>query len=366
MPGASARPVPLRRDARACRPGPQGVTTDVLDSVSQFVLGASVAALALGHRARPWRAVLWGGAVATLPDLDVLIDHGSAVANMLNHRADSHSLLWLTLAAPALAFVVATIERQRHCFGRWALAVWLALVTHPLLDAMTIYGTKLALPFSDHGFAVGSLFVIDPLYTLPLCVGLAGYVLRGAVAGARWNHAGLLLSCLYAAWSVFAQGVATGVAERALAAQGLAPRSLIVTAAPLQTMLWRVLAVDGDAAYEGFWSFFDGDRPLQLQRIDRGGPWLPAVRAIPAAAALERFAGGFTKVERHGDKLRLVDLRMGQEPHYVFGFDVARLDGDGAVVQNGVDRQDGARIDAGKGMAWLWPRMWGADIPAPR
>ena len=37
-----------------------------MDSVSQFVLGASVAALALGHRARPWRAVLWGGAVATL------------------------------------------------------------------------------------------------------------------------------------------------------------------------------------------------------------------------------------------------------------------------------------------------------------
>jgi len=337
-----------------------------VDSVSQFVLGASVAALALGHRARPWRAVLWGGAVATLPDLDVLLDHGSAVANMLNHRADSHSLLWLTLAAPLLALGIASLEQQRHVYGRWLLAVWLALVTHPLLDAMTIYGTKLALPFSDHGFAVGSLFVIDPLYTLPLVFGLAGYVLRGAVAGARWNRAGFLLSCAYAGWSVVAQGIATGVAERALAAQGLRPQALIVTAAPLQTLLWRVLAVDGEAAYEGFWSFCDGDRPLQLQRIDRGAIWLPEVLAIPAAAALDRFVGGCTKVERHGDKLRLVDLRMGQEPHYVFGFDVARLGGDGAVVPNGVDRKDGARIDAGKGMAWLWPRMWGADIPSPR
>jgi inner membrane protein len=131
-------------------------------------------------------------------------------------------------------------------------------------------------------------------------------------------------------------------------------------------LLWRVLAVDGDVAYEGFWSFCDGDRPLQLHRIDRGASWLPAVRAIPAAFALDRFAGGCTKVERHGDKLRLVDLRMGQEPHYVFGFDVARVDARGGVVPNGVDREDGARIDAGKGMAWLWPRMWGADIPSPR
>jgi inner membrane protein len=337
-----------------------------VDSVSQFVLGASVAAAALGAHARPWRAVLWGGAVATLPDLDVLIDHGSAVANMLNHRADSHSLLWLTVVSPLLAFAIAAFERERHRFRRWWAAVWLALVTHPLLDAMTIYGTKLALPFSDHGFAVGSLFVIDPLYTLPLLVGLVGYVARGALVGRGWNRGGLLLSCAYVGWSVFAQGVATGVAEKALAAQGLAPRALVVTAAPLQTVLWRVLAVDDDAAYEGFWSFFDGDRPLQLQRIARGVEWLPAVRVIPAAAALDRFAGGCTKVERHGDKLRLVDLRMGQEPHYVFGFDVARIGGDGALVPNDVDRKDGARIDAGKGMAWLWPRMWGANIPSPR
>jgi inner membrane protein len=285
---------------------------------------------------------------------------------MVLHRAETHAPFWLTLFSLPMAAAVARLHGDWAIWRRWWLAIWLALVTHPLLDAMTIYGTKLALPFSDHGFAVGSLFVIDPLYTLPLAVGLVGYLARGAFAGAGWNRGGLLLSCAYAGWSVFAQGVATDVAKRTLAAQGIAPTALVVTAAPLQTLLWRVLAVDGDVAYEGFWSFCDGDRPLQLQRIDRGASWFPGVLAIPAAAALDRFAGGCTQVERHGDKLRLVDLRMGQEPHYVFGFDVARLGGDGAVVPNVVDRKDGARIDAGKGMAWLWPRMWGSDIPSPR
>ena len=61
--------------------------------------------------------------------------------------------------------------------------MWLALVTHPLLDAMTVYGTQLALPFSDHPFGVGSIFIIDPLYTLPLLAG-TGWVL------AAGNHVG--------------------------------------------------------------------------------------------------------------------------------------------------------------------------------
>jgi membrane-bound metal-dependent hydrolase YbcI (DUF457 family) len=37
------------------------------------------------------------------------------------------------------------------------------LVTHPLLDAMTVYGTQLALPFTNHPYAVGSIFIIDSL-----------------------------------------------------------------------------------------------------------------------------------------------------------------------------------------------------------
>ena len=46
------------------------------------------------------------------------------------------------------------------------------LITHPLLDATTVYGTQLWLPFTNHPVGVGSLFVIDPLYTLPLLVGV--------------------------------------------------------------------------------------------------------------------------------------------------------------------------------------------------
>lgn len=314
-----------------------------------------------------WRSLLWGGLVATLPDLDVLIDHGDPVKNMTFHRAESHALPYLTLAAPLLAYAIVRLHRERVLLTRWCAAVWLALVTHALLDAMTIFGTQLLLPFTDHPFAIGSLFVIDPLYTLPLLIGnVALWRARGSVRGHRWNALGLVMSTLYAAWSLVAQGLATAVAREALAAQGIAAASIVVTPAPLQTLLWRCVAVTPDAAYEGFWSLCDADRTVQWERIERGRQDLDALRGTWIVDRVVWFSGNCCKAERIDGCVRLFDLRMGQEPFYVFAFDVAVVGTGGELQALPVAGKRGARIDVGRGFCWLWPRMWGEHVPAPR
>lgn len=338
-----------------------------MDSVSQFVLGAALAGVTLGTRTAAWRSLLWGGVVATLPDLDVLIDHGDAVANMTRHRAESHSLVYLTLAAPLLAWGIARLQGQRELWGRWTAAVWLALVTHPLLDAMTIYGTQLLLPFTDHAFAVGSLFVIDPLYTLPLLLGnVVLLVARGSARGHRWNAAGLVLSTLYAAWSVFAQTQAERAARDELAGLGLAPTSVVVTPAPLQTLLWRIVAITPTHAYEGFWSLADGERRIVFTAIPRGSEWFASLGDVPAFARLRWFSGDCLKVEHDAGELCAVDLRMGQEPFYLFRFPVARVVAAGGVQAIAPTTRRGSRIDVGRALPWLWARMWGASVPTPR
>ncbi len=337
-----------------------------MDSVTQFVLGASVAAAVLGRRTGAWRAVLWGGVVATLPDLDVLFDHGDAVSNMTCHRAESHSILWLTLLSPWLAWGIATVHRERHLFLRWWWAVWLALITHVLLDAMTIYGTQIGLPFTTHPFAVGSLFVIDPLYTVPLAFGALMFALRRDGRGVRWNWSGLLLSTMYAAWSVVAQQWATEAALAALRARGIEGTRLCVMAAPLQTMLWRIVAVDDHHAYEGFWSVWDGERPVALATIDRGASLRPLLADNWAFLRLTWFTGDCTKIERDGDGVRVTDLRLGQEPFYMFSFVLATLDAEGRAQPVLAPSRTGARIDIGRGVAWVWSRMWGAEVPTPR
>ena len=117
---------------------------------------------------------------------------------MTLHRTESHALFYLTLLSPLLAWLWLQCGSTTSSLRRTWLAVWLVLVTHPLLDTMTVYGTQLALPFSNYPFGVGSIFIIDPLYTLPLVVGVClalAWVRRRPVGALRANAWGLALSC---------------------------------------------------------------------------------------------------------------------------------------------------------------------------
>src|SRR3990167_1041611 len=149
-----------------------------MDSLTQIALGSAVGVAVMGRRTAVWKAALWGAVAGTLPDLDVLIDHGDPIRNMVLHRAETHAPFWLTLFSLPFALLVARASGEWAQWKRWWLAMWLALVTHPLLDAMTVYGTQLARPWSDRPYGVGSVFIIDPLYTLPLLAGTGWAVAR--------------------------------------------------------------------------------------------------------------------------------------------------------------------------------------------
>lgn len=332
-----------------------------MDSVSQIALGAAVTVAVMGRRTALWKAAAWGAVCGTLPDLDVLIDHGDALSNMVLHRADSHALFWLTLAAPLLGTAIAWLQREPALWRRWVLAVWLALITHPLLDFMTIYGTQLLRPFSDEPLGLGSIFVIDPLYTLPLLIG-TGIALRGRATALRWNAAGLLLSSTYLAWGFAAQQHVTEIARQSLAGQQV--ERLLVTPSPLNTVLWRVVAITPEGYLEGFYSLLDAQPVVRFEAFDRGTSLLPLVAQHAPVATLASFSDGFYKLEQRGASLVISDLRMGQEPAYVFAFEVARQ----ASPLQLLDRAEpvGGRTDIGRGLQWLWRRLLGEPVPSPR
>lgn len=333
-----------------------------MDSVSQFVLGASVGVAAMGRRTALWKAALWGGVAGTLPDLDVFIDHGDDLRNMVMHRGFSHALFWLTLASPLFAAAPALLHGERQHFRRWWLAIWLALVTHPLLDAMTVYGTQLLQPFSSHPFGLGSIFIIDPLYTVPLLVGLVVGVSRRSL---RWVNAGLVLSTAYLAWSAVAQWHVREIARETLAARGEAELPLLVTPSPFNTVLWRVVAMRPDGSYEeGFHSLLDHGRQLRFERFAGAPQQATGLREIDAVQRLAAFTHGFYKLQVRDGFAWISDLRMGQEPHYSFSFRVARTNGHGWTAVTPMNM--GSRGDARAGLQWVWRRMWGADVPPPR
>ncbi|HRK39001.1 MAG TPA: metal-dependent hydrolase [Burkholderiaceae bacterium] len=334
-----------------------------MDSLTQLALGASIGVAVMGRRTAVWKAALWGGVAGTLPDLDVLVDHGDAVLNMVLHRAESHALLYLAVLSAPLAWGVARLHVEADLFRRWWLALALALLTHPLLDGLTIYGTQLFLPFTNEAFGVGSVFIIDPAYTLPLLVGLACALSRPAW-GLRVNGGALVLSTAYLAWSVLAQAWVGVHAQRSLQVAGLPGTQVLVTPAPFSTLLWRVVAMDGPRYHEGFYALADGGRPIRFKAFDSGAALAARHADHPQVQRIARFSDGFYRLREQDGTLWLTDLRMGQEPGYVFHFDIGpplsaeRTDPPPAV-------QHSLRADVRAGLTWLWARMWGADVEPP-
>jgi len=338
-----------------------------MDSLSQIALGAAVSVAVMGRRTAVWKAALWGAVAGTLPDLDVFIDHGDPIRNMVLHRAQSHALFWLTLFSLPLAAGVARVGGGWALWRRWTLAMWLALVTHPLLDAMTVYGTQLALPFSNHPYGVGSVFIIDPLYTLPLLFG-AGWALagRGSRRGMAANAAGLAISTAYLAWSVAAQQHVSQIARASLARQGIQADRLLVTPTPFNTVLWRVVVVSGDAYQEGFYSLLDNTDPsgktprITFNAYPRGNALAASWSAVEGVQRLRHFTQGFYALREDAGRVLISDLRMGQEPSYVFTFAVAS-----AGLPLAVPQQLEGRGNIGCSLSWLARRVRGELLPPP-
>lgn len=336
-----------------------------MDSLSQIALGAAVGVAVLGRRTAVWKAAAWGALAGTLPDLDVLIDHGDPIRNMVLHRAQSHAPFWLTLFSLPFAALVARLSGEWAQWRRWWLAMWLVLVTHPLLDAMTIYGTQLALPFSDHPYGVGSIFIIDPLYTLPLLIG-CGWALvgRGSGRGLAANAMGLAISTAYLGWTLAAQSHVQDIARASLAEQGLRADRMLVSPVAFNSVLWRVLVMQGDNYHEGFYSLFDADRSVHLDRFDQGAALARALPPIDGVQRIVAFSKGYYKLHQQDARILISDLRMGQEPAYVFTFAVAQRHS--PVVPLEPAQQIGQRLDLARSVPWFWRRTLGEALPPPR
>ena len=344
-----------------------------MDSLSQIALGAAVGVAAMGRRTSPWKAALWGAVAGTLPDLDVLIDYGGPIRNMVLHRAETHAPFWLTLFSLPFAAAVARLHGEWDRWQRWWLAMWLVLVTHPLLDAMTVYGTQLGLPFTNRPYGVGSIFIIDPLYTLPLVVGVIwalrtsdGRTGSGRTGGSGHiaNLAGLALSTAYLGWGVAAQAHVEGVARQALAAQGIAADHVLVTPSAFNSLLWRVVAIDGAHYHEGFRSLLDDGPAMHFDRFERGTALAAELQGIEGVRRIQAFSRGFWAVWEGGGRVGITDLRMGQEPAYTFRFAVAERRS--RTVPLAIPEQVGSRPDLRRGLAWIARRALGEPLPPPR
>lgn len=295
-----------------------------MDSVTQILLGASVGHVTLGRRVGR-KAALWGGVWGLLPDLDVLLPFSSDVARFTWHRSFSHSLFVLAALTPLCVWGMRRIHGKESAGrGPWTLLVSLAFVTHVLLDCLTVYGTQIFWPVDPTPVAWASLFIIDPLYSLPLLVGLLVVLLVRRKPRTAWrvNAFLLALSTMYAAWAFAAARVVDRVATESLVRQGLPAERVLTVAGPLTTLLWRVVSMDETGLHEAWFSLLDTDRELEFTHHPSDPALLEGLQDHPPVQRLQWFTRGYYSVSLEEGAVVITDLRMGSSDGYAFRFQV--------------------------------------------
>lgn len=331
-----------------------------MDSLTQIVLGAAVGEAVLGRKVGN-KAMLYGAIAGTIPDLDVLASHFTDTTKALAfHRGFTHSIVFSVLFAPLFAWIVSRYEKYKD-FKGWAWLFFWAFVTHPMLDAHTTWGTQLFWPL-DLRLAFKTIFVIDPLYTLPFLVCVILTMTQKRVAPKRrfYNKLGLILSSSYLAITILLKGYTYMQFKSALEDQNITYSELDTRPSPLNTVLWSANVDTKDTYLLGTYSLFD-TQPIAFQSYPKNHHLLGSLVEKERIQRMIRISEGWYIISEEDGDLYFNDLRFGLltfEPgstDFVFKYKITQ-DNSGVVELTEVDKnpRDGRKL-----MGDLWMRVKG-------
>jgi len=285
-----------------------------MDSLTQIVLGAAMGEAVAGGKIGA-KAALWGAIGGTIPDLDVFLRFlYDPLDAALVHRGFSHSLVFALIAGPLLGWISHKLSKEKFTFRMWTLLWFLSIVTHPLLDIFTNYGTQFLWPFSPR-ITFNSVFVIDPLYTIPFMILLIGalFMKRESKRRKIWNWTGIVYSSLYLVWGVFVKLYILGEAPQYFKQAGIEPKNIVVTPMPLTSFYWGIIAEDDSNNYVGYKSLFAEFDTTEIEKIPKHHELLKTVNwnGKPRIRQIEYITNGHYSVSESNDSVFVYDLRFG-------------------------------------------------------
>jgi inner membrane protein len=237
-----------------------------MDSLTQIVLGAACGEAVLGKKIGN-KALLFGAIGGTIPDLDVFIGrllYANEIEIMAFHRGFMHSILFSILASIILGWVVFKLYdtgRRLNTTKKkdWIWLFFLALFTHPILDAFTPYGTQLFAPFSNYRVAFNTIAVVDPIYTLPFlfCMIAIMFINRTKKIRKKLLVIGVGLSSLYLMFTVINKLYINSIYKASLLSNNIEYLRFQTQPSIFNNVLWYGVAETKDNYYVGFYSLLD-------------------------------------------------------------------------------------------------------------
>lgn len=296
-----------------------------MDSLTQIVLGIATAELVAGKKLQN-KTFLYGAVLGTIPDLDIVVGKFmSDVEGVAIHRGLSHSLLFFVFLSPILGWVISKIEKNKISFKSASLLAFWCLVTHVFLDLFTSWGTQILWPL-DYRFALKTIFVIDPLYTIPLLISLIfvwknkdslirrKYVIRGLAISSSY----LLLTCILKLFAV-------SQFEKALQNENLFYQELIVKPTAFNCILWNANISTSEGYYLADYSVFDS-QPIRFTLYSKNKKLEEKLVNSYDFQSLKKISEGWYLVTEQNNRLYFNDLRFGllndspENPQFAFSY----------------------------------------------
>ena len=253
--------------------------------------------------------------------------------------------------------------------GEWTLLFFLAIVTHPLLDCFTAYGTQFFEPFSAIRLAWNTVSVVDPLYTLPflLLLVFAARSGRGTRVRRLLSSAGLLISSGYLLLTVINHFNVRAVLDRTLALESVTAERRVIGPSLGSNLLWSGSAETGDGNYlVGQYSLLDRERVFKpLIRIDGRHELMAPYAGDRELDILRWFTSDYyTVLPQDSGRVQLNDLRYGlmsDDPNdpasYLFSWTIDTTARPVRVLQQNA----GPKENGGEMLGRMWERMWGVE-----
>lgn len=223
----------------------------------------------------------------------------------------------------ALVIVVYIRERRRRTpstsgnatMWGWAHLFFWAILTHPILDCCTTYGTQLFQPFWDYRVAFNNISVVDPLYTLPFLI-LLILASRWTKASPRrqlYNYLGIAMSTAYLMFTFYNKYQVNQIFESSLQREGISYERFSTYPTIFNNLLWQGLAEADNAYYHGVYSVFDSEpRVTKFTRIPKHHELLATYEEERTVQILKWFSNGYYNVSTIGDSTwHFNDLRFG-------------------------------------------------------
>ena len=334
-----------------------------MDSFTQIALGAAVGEAVAGKKLGN-KVLLYGAIAGTIPDLDVFIGKLMSTVDAISfHRGFTHSILFALLFSPLFGYLLHRIYRKSEAtFKDWTLLFFLGFVTHALLDAFTTWGTQMLWPL-DYRIALKSIFVIDPLYTLPLtiCLIWLAFLNRNSPKRARLNRIGLYISTGYLLLTCVIKLYINTVFEEAFDEQQLAITRYDTRPAPLNTILWTANAESQDGYYVGYYGLLDVNKNVEFLYFPKNHDLLVPYIHHEDVQQLTDICQDWYTIQPAENGVILNDLRFGQrtgwldeDGQFVFSYSIKQTQGAVTIKEAEKDFSDGREL-----MGALWRRVLG-------